>query len=147
MSLASLGLHKCLFWQAGRIFAFNNESGSGSYLMCKYSILPTLWWPRLSTVFFQTQSTKAPWLQPSSLLWFKYKFIYFNWRLITLQHCIGFVYFEFLIHGDTCLISEPRNIFLVFFSLCGGSKEYMTKQKFTALFLLKNPTIESHFFF
>ena len=23
-------------------------------------------------------------------LFFKYKFIYFNWRLITLQHCIGF---------------------------------------------------------
>ena len=22
---------------------------------------------------------------------FKYKFIYFNWRLITLQYCIGFV--------------------------------------------------------
>ena len=25
-----------------------------------------------------------------SLLFFKYKFIYFNWRLITLQYCIGF---------------------------------------------------------
>ena len=24
------------------------------------------------------------------LLFFKYKFIYFNWRLITLQYCIGF---------------------------------------------------------
>ena len=23
-------------------------------------------------------------------LFFKYKFIYFNWRLITLQYCIGF---------------------------------------------------------
>ena len=25
-----------------------------------------------------------------ALLFFKYKFIYFNWRLITLQYCIGF---------------------------------------------------------
>ena len=25
------------------------------------------------------------------VLFFKYKFIYFNWRLITLQYCIGFV--------------------------------------------------------
>ena len=25
----------------------------------------------------------------SFFLFFKYKFIYFNWRLITLQHCIG----------------------------------------------------------
>ena len=24
------------------------------------------------------------------VLFFKYKFIYFNWRLITLQYCIGF---------------------------------------------------------
>ena len=24
------------------------------------------------------------------ILFFKYKFIYFNWRLITLQYCIGF---------------------------------------------------------
>jgi len=25
-----------------------------------------------------------------SISFFKYKFIYFNWRLITLQYCIGF---------------------------------------------------------
>ena len=24
------------------------------------------------------------------IYYFKYKFIYFNWRLITLQYCIGF---------------------------------------------------------
>ena len=33
-------------------------------------------------------------MQILSFLWFKtflkYKFIYFNWRLITLQYCIGF---------------------------------------------------------
>ena len=27
---------------------------------------------------------------PSFSFFFKYKFIYFNWRLITLQYCIGF---------------------------------------------------------
>ena len=27
---------------------------------------------------------------------FKYKFIYFNWRLITLQYCIGFASFSFI---------------------------------------------------
>ena len=26
----------------------------------------------------------------TSALFFKYKFIYFDWRLITLQYCIGF---------------------------------------------------------
>ena len=26
----------------------------------------------------------------TAFLFFKYKFIYFNWRLITLQYCIGF---------------------------------------------------------
>ena len=25
---------------------------------------------------------------------FKYKFIYFNWRLITLQYCIGFAIYQ-----------------------------------------------------
>ena len=29
-------------------------------------------------------------MKPSLLFFFKYKFIYFNWRLITLQYCIGF---------------------------------------------------------
>ena len=27
---------------------------------------------------------------PRFIFFFKYKFIYFNWRLITLQYCIGF---------------------------------------------------------
>ena len=31
-------------------------------------------------------ASQAAW----SILLFKYKFIYFNWRLITLQYCIGF---------------------------------------------------------
>jgi len=32
----------------------------------------------------------ACFLPLSFLIFFKYKFIYFNWRLITLQYCIGF---------------------------------------------------------
>ena len=28
------------------------------------------------------------------ILFLKYKFIYFNWRLITLQYCIGFVIYQ-----------------------------------------------------
>ena len=37
-----------------------------------------------------------PWIERSSPAlqadsFFKYKFIYFNWRLITLQYCIGFL--------------------------------------------------------
>ena len=30
------------------------------------------------------------------ILFFKYKFIYFNWRLITLQYCIGFPEYEYI---------------------------------------------------
>ena len=43
------------------------------------------------------ESEKSEWLSLSLLVdswplffFFKYKFIYFNWRLITLQYCIGF---------------------------------------------------------
>ena len=35
---------------------------------------------------------------------FKYKFNYFNWRLITLQYCIGFCHTSTWIHhGCTCI--------------------------------------------
>ena len=30
---------------------------------------------------------------------FKYKFTYFNWRLITLQHYIGFAYAEYIMRN------------------------------------------------
>ena len=47
---------------------------------------------------FRLVSTSITWLMYclsgfatiKSLFFFKYKFIYFNWRLITLQYCIGF---------------------------------------------------------
>ena len=31
----------------------------------------------------------------SFIYFFKYKFIYFNWRLITLQYCIGFAIHQY----------------------------------------------------
>ena len=38
------------------------------------------------------------WLHSHMLFFFKFKFIYFNWRLITLQYCIGFAIHQ---HGST----------------------------------------------
>ena len=38
------------------------------------------------------------------IVFFKYKFIYFNWRLITLQYCIGFCHtLTWIHHGCTCV--------------------------------------------
>ena len=38
------------------------------------------------------------------IVFFKYKFIYFNWRLITLQYCIGFCHIlTWIHHGCTCV--------------------------------------------
>ena len=38
-----------------------------------------------------TEAFYSPWVQLyKEAFFFKYKFIYFNWRLITLQYCIGF---------------------------------------------------------
>ena len=36
------------------------------------------------------QRVRHDWVTFSVSFFFKYKFIYFNWRLITLQYCIGF---------------------------------------------------------
>ena len=49
----------------------------------------------------------------SFFYFFKYKFIYFNWRLITLQYCIGFA-----IHQHESLFSIPfHSPFLRVYSL------------------------------
>ena len=37
-------------------------------------------------------------VSPCEVLFFKYKFIYFNWRLITLQYFIGFAIQQHDIH-------------------------------------------------
>ena len=43
-----------------------------------------------------------------SVCFFKYKFIYFNWRLITSQHCIGFAIIDMnLPQVDSCFQYEP----------------------------------------
>ena len=39
---------------------------------------------------FQLQHQSFQWTPRTDLLFLKYKFIYFNWRLITLEYCIGF---------------------------------------------------------
>ena len=47
----------------------------------------------LSSAGLKSCTSTFTWLFPDSsfiYLFFKYKFIYFNWRLITLQYCIGF---------------------------------------------------------
>ena len=55
---------------------------------CKYSISIS---PRVLSPLFMVISSLCPWSQLiSDLLFLKFKFIYFNWRLITLQYCIGF---------------------------------------------------------
>ena len=47
--------------------------------------------PKPFSVPFKTLNNIAPnWTPLSFFFFFKYKFIYFNWRLITLQYCIGF---------------------------------------------------------
>ena len=46
-----------------------------------------------NSVFHCTQGKKSfffPFIHIFFLIFFYYKFIYFNWRLITLQYCIGF---------------------------------------------------------
>ena len=50
------------------------------------------------------------------LIFFKYKFIYFNWRLITLQYCIFFYWFyhtsTWIHHRYTCVPHpEPPSFF------------------------------------
>ena len=44
---------------------------------------------RWNTVFLNCHMQNLSFLK-NVMLFFKYKFIYFNWRLITLQYCIGF---------------------------------------------------------
>ena len=39
---------------------------------------------------FQLHHQSFQWTPRTDLLFLKYKFIYFNWRLITLEYCIGF---------------------------------------------------------
>ena len=46
----------------------------------------------LMLLLWKQQSLKGK--VPSSSLFFKCKFIYFNWRLITLQYCVGFAIYQ-----------------------------------------------------
>ena len=57
--------------------------------------------------FSSRSSQPRNWTRVSWILggfFFKYKFIYFNWRLITLQYCIGFAIHQ---HEPTELSGNP----------------------------------------
>ena len=47
------------------------------------------------------------WSDPQAV--FKYKFIYFNWRLITLQYCIGFCHTLTWIHHGCICVPHPES--------------------------------------
>ena len=55
------------------------------FLKGNIAVTQSVQWVALM-LHFDDSTTK----QELNILFFKYKFIYFNWRLITLQYCIGF---------------------------------------------------------
>jgi len=78
LSFRTLGKHFLPLTDYGSIFlakSYQDAWGSGNWLATEVG---WIWWMR--------QNSVAQFIQ----LFFKYKFIYFNWRLITLQYCIGF---------------------------------------------------------
>ena len=44
-------------------------------------------------------------------IFFLYKFIYFNWRLITLQYCIGFLAWEILQIKEATVHGVPKGLY------------------------------------
>ena len=66
---------------------------------------------------------------------------------VTPAHFPTSVFLSLLTNRDNCHIFQLSNAFLVFFLFCGNSKEYMTKQEFTALFLPETLMLNSNFFF
>ena len=100
-------------WQHTPVFLPGESQGLGSLVDCH------LWGCTESDTTDATQqqqqhagppqSMRIRWLAISFLktaiyyLFLKYKFIYFNWRLITLQYCIGFA-----IHLETEKSAPPN---------------------------------------
>ena len=100
-----------------------------SFLFCSFSSLHLILDNFYCSIFMFTNSflgyfelTVIPlylqvphsWIQPTpdgffnsrKFLFFKYKFIYFNWRLITLQYCIGFAIYW---HESTMGVHVPAS--------------------------------------
>ena len=59
------------------------------------------WW---ATVHGSQNSQTWQWLNNNTVLFKKNLFIYFNWRIITLQYCDGFCHkLTWISHGYTCV--------------------------------------------
>ena len=73
-------------------FSFSNNPSSEYSGLISVRInwfdLPAVQGPLKSLL--QHHISKASIIQCSAFFFFQYKFIYFNWRLIILQYCIGF---------------------------------------------------------
>ena len=114
-----------------RIERFNINKSSFSIIMSfqRHSIhtQANMWANDLSHLLLYSHT--AYYIPCSATMSFKkmYKFIYFNWRLITLQYCIGFaihcwIYFAFSFYYKDYLSSfwQPRSI-----CLCGDTIFYV----------------------
>ena len=63
------------YMTTGKIIALTRRTFVGKVMSLLFNMLSRLFLPRSKHLLFY---------------FFKYKFIYFNWRLISLQYCIGF---------------------------------------------------------
>ena len=81
----ALNLSQKYFLEIGRCFEWRTTTGHIQFfrlLLLQDLVLssPGSFYSHKVQLFFK----------PYETFFFKYKFIYFNWRLITLQYCIGF---------------------------------------------------------
>ena len=96
----------CIRWPRHWRFSFNispfNEySGLISFRMDRFDLLAE---EGISQVFSSTTAQRHQIFLFWMILFLFFKYIYFNWRLITLQYCGGFRYtLTWISHGCTCV--------------------------------------------